>query len=99
MTENRKDIIGLLLIGWYLKPWKNHNGTDCFRLYDPQGVPRRNVLQSTIKNLDRFIDPKIQIWKKDKRTRTMKLNLSMVRQLHGRNMIKKLYKQHKKQLA
>lgn len=24
MTEAKKDIVRLLLQGWYLKPWKNH---------------------------------------------------------------------------
>lgn len=90
MTELRKHIIDSLLIGGYLVSWKNHRGTYCFRLYNQSGNPERNVRSATIKKLDRFIDPKIKIWKTDKAGR-ITLNLASVRKLHGRSYIKQQY--------
>lgn len=94
MTETRKHIIDTILAGGYVMAWKSTRGTKCYRLYDATANPLVNVRQATVKKLDRFIDPKIKIWRKDKLGR-MTLNLSMIRKLHGRSYIKKAYKQSK----
>lgn len=94
MTDNRKQIVEVLLSGWYLVKWKNHRGTSCYRLYDQHGNPRTNLREKTIDNLDRRMAvPKgKKIWKRDKAGR-ITLNLSVVRQLHGKGWINKMYKQ------
>jgi hypothetical protein len=94
MTLNRKILIGKLLKGYYLIAWKNGYRTGCYRLYNHKGIIDCNIGARTVKGLDKYIDPKIKIWKRDKAGR-MTLNLSMVRRLHGRNMIKKLYLESK----
>jgi hypothetical protein len=90
MTANRKYIIDRLLEGWYLVPWKRPSGAKCFRLYNNGGAPIHNFRQRTFAKLDSYVDPKIKIWKKDKLGR-ITLNLSSVRQLHGRSYIKQAY--------
>lgn len=94
MTETRKDIVDKLLAGYYLVSWLNHYRTACYRLYDPKGNPVKNVEAKTIDTLDRFIDPKIKIWRIVKPNK-ITLNLAMVRRLHGKNYLKKAYKQSK----
>jgi len=90
MTDTRFNIIAKLLKGYYLIAWKSHNGTKCYRFYEPNGNPVANIQDKTIRTMDRMIDPEIKIWKKDKLGK-ITLNLSNVRKLHGKNTIKKLY--------
>lgn len=94
MTATRKDIIEKLLQGYYLRSWLNRNRISCYRLYDPKGNPIKNVDAKTIDTLDRFIDPKIKIWRIIKPGK-ITLNLAMVRRLHGKSFLKKAYKQSK----
>lgn len=95
MTQTRKHIIDLLLTRHYLRHSVSITGTACYKLYDPAGSPVKRVSQATIDKLDRFIDPKIKIWK-IVRPGKITLNLSSVRRLHGRSYIKKAYLKTKK---
>ena len=44
-----------------------------------------------MESIDKYIDSELKLWKKDNHG-NITLNLSTVRQLHGRNTIKRLYK-------
>lgn len=91
MTHSQKILITKLLTGHFLRATKS-KGKACYVLYDAKVNPLQKINARTVDRIDRFIDPKIKIWKKSKRG-NITLNLSMVRQLHGRHMIKHLYKQ------
>lgn len=75
-------------------PWKKPSGTRCYRLYDEKGNPIYNLPDKTVRTLDKYIDPKIKIWKKDKHGR-MTFSIANVRKLHGGHSIKRMYKQLK----
>jgi len=60
-------------------------------LFDAAVNPVQKIHARTVEKIDRFIDPEIKIWKKNKHG-DMSLNLAQVRKLHGKNTIKQLYK-------
>lgn len=91
MTDTAKYVIGRLLDKAYLMPWRRHTGTRCYRLFDDNGLVICNVSIALVRSLDRYLDPDKKLWKRDRYGR-MTLNLSTVRQLHGKNTIKKMYK-------
>ena len=82
----RKLLIDLLGGQHYLKIWSSTNNSRSFKLYAGNMNPCRYVGYRTMKRIK-------DILKKDKHGRYT-LNLSRVRQLHGNNMVKKLYKQY-----
>lgn len=96
MTATAKYVIDKLLDKGYLMPWRRHTGAKCFRLFDDKGIVICNVTVATVRRLDKYLDPDKKLWKRDRYGR-MTLNLSTVRQLHGKNTIKKMYKQKQKQ--
>lgn len=87
MTRSQKILITKLLTGHFLV-----RSRDRYTLYDEKVNPIIRIREKTFRAIDQFIDPKIKIWKTDKRDR-ITLNLSMVRRLHGKSTLKKLYKQ------
>jgi hypothetical protein len=92
MTGPQKILIIKLLTGHYLVHGKKRNGKDNYYLYDAKGNVLTSIRARTVDKIDKYIDPEIKIWKKSKHGQ-ITLNLSMVRQLHGKHTIKKLYKQ------
>lgn len=92
MTGPQKILITKLLTGHYLVHGGKRNRKDRYYLYDEKGNVLTSIRARTFDKIDRFIDPEIKIWKKTKQG-IITLNLNMVRQLHGKNTIKKLYKQ------
>ena len=92
MTPQRKYIITQLLLGGYLVGYKRLTNVMGYRLCDAKGNPLKNIYEKSVRSISKRIDPSIKLWKKDKDGR-MRLNLSSVRSLHGKNGIKKLYKQ------
>lgn len=91
MTGPQKSLIIKLLTGHYLVKGGNRGKRDGYYLYDAKGNVLTSVRARTVDKLDRFIDPEIKIWKTDKHKR-ITLNLSMIRRLHGKTSLKKLYK-------
>lgn len=59
---------------------------------DEKYNPVQIINARIVDRLDRFIKKEIKIWKVDKWGRKT-LNLSNVRKLHGRNLLKKMYKE------
>jgi len=95
MTASQKLLITKLLTGHFLRKMKRGKSY-LYVLYDAKINPIQKINSRTVEKIDRFIDPKIKLWKKNKNG-DISLNLSSVRQLHGRSTIKKLYK-HREQL-
>jgi hypothetical protein len=87
---SQKNLIKKLLKGCFLRKDFRYK-KEFYILFDEKRNPLCKVRPVTVTSLDRFIDPKIKIWKKNKRS-DISLNLSMVRRLHGRNTIKAFYK-------
>lgn len=88
MTALQKYLVSKLLKdAHYLREWKSTTGRIYYRLYDKAGNPVRAILYRTYKGIG------YNIWKRDNIDR-ITLHLNNVRQLHGNNIIKKLYKQH-----
>jgi hypothetical protein len=90
VIASRKYIVEKLLSGHYLRSWHTHGGVPCYRLYDQEGNPIRNIRQDTVDRMDRKIDPQIRIWRVVPKGKIV-FNLSAVRRLHGNNYIKKQY--------
>jgi hypothetical protein len=90
MTNAQKILITKLLKGFFLRKSKSRKGT-CYVLYDAKINPIEKINARTVERIDRFIDPEIKIWKTSFKG-NITLNLSMVRRLHGKSTIKKLYK-------
>jgi hypothetical protein len=92
MTATQKILIDCLIRGGYIRKWKSHSRTICYRMYDPAGNPLRNLRVSTVKVLERLVRNKGSIYKKDRAFR-ITLNLSQVRQVHGRAIVNRKYKE------
>lgn len=90
MTTTQKKLVAKLLSGHFLRYFKR-GGKDWYILYDAKVNPLQKIYCRTVDKIDRFMDPDIKLWKRNK-DGDMSLNLSMVRRLHGRNTIKRLYK-------
>jgi len=90
MTNSQKILIAKLLTGHFLRKTK-HKGKTCYVLYDAKINPLEKIHERTVDQIDKFIDPEIRIWKKD-RHGNITLNLNSVRQLHGRSILKQFYK-------
>lgn len=86
MTTVQTKLIAALLAGHFLMRSKR-----CYTLFDEALNPLQRVRFRTVDKIDQYMDPKKKLWKKDKKGR-ITLNLASVRQLHGRSIIKKLYK-------
>lgn len=89
MTQSQKILVTKLLTGHFLRKMKRR-GKEWYVLYDAKINPLEKVNTATVENIDRLMDQKL--WKKDKKG-TITLSLSVVRQLHGNCLIKRLYKQ------
>lgn len=90
----KSTIIHYLLSGGYLRAWKQPSGRGCYRLYDPINNPVMNVSTALIKSFERNLNPGQSILKSDHAGR-MTLNLKTVRGMHGRTVLKKMYKKSK----
>lgn len=91
MTPSQKVLVSMLLTGHFLRLVKRQDKS-WYVVYDAKVNPITKVRRSTVDKLDRFIDPKLKLWKKGKNG-DLTLNLNTVRQLHGKNTLKKMYKQ------
>jgi hypothetical protein len=90
MTNAQKILITKLLKGFFLRKSKSRKGI-CYVLYDAKINPIERINSKTVERIDRFIDPDIKIWKTSAKG-NITLNLSMVRRLHGKSTLKRLYK-------
>lgn len=90
MTPSQKTLIKKLLTGHFLRKMDRGKGV-VYVLYDSRTNPVEKIKPKTVERIGRFLDPKLKLWKKH--GGRISLNLSTVRQLHGKNMIKQLYKQ------
>jgi hypothetical protein len=90
MTDQQKDLIWLLLQDdHYLIRTINSKGKEVYKVLEGRQTPVQYFTEADVKKLK-------DILKSDSKKR-MTLNLSAVRQLHGKNYVKMLYK--KKQVA
>jgi hypothetical protein len=85
------DIAQHLVEGYGIKPWKSPTGIKCWRLYDHEMKPVANITDSAKKLLEKYLDPKMKLWKKGP-AGSLTLNLKTVRQLHGRTLLNRYYK-------
>lgn len=85
MSPSQTKLIVALMSGHFLVKSKK-----CYTLYDAKVNPLQRIRFKTVDKIDQFIDPKMKLWKENKRKR-ITLNLNTVRQLHGKNMIKRIY--------
>ena len=64
MTQAAKDVMTYLIKGGYLRTWRRPSGVTCYRLYDKDTYPIKNVQVSTIKKISKRMDPEnSQGWK------------------------------------
>lgn len=85
MTDQQKDLIWLLLQeDHYLVKTINARGKEVYKVLEGRQVPVQYFTQADVKKIK-------DILKTDSKKR-MTLNLSAVRQLHGKNYAKMLYK-------
>lgn len=85
MTELQHYLIECMITGdYYLMNRKSHSGRDGYMLYSGNMNPHHWFSQTTVKCIKGIL-------KKDVKHR-LTLNLSKVRQLHGKTLLKKLYK-------
>ena len=91
MTASQKILIKKLLTCHFLRKLTRKRRT-WYVLYDAKINPVMKVRERTVDSLDKYIDPDIKIWKQNKHG-DISFNLAMIRRLHGRHTMKKLYKQ------
>ena len=92
MTYEQKELVFALLRGdCYLRPKKSPNGKYSFMIYSGNQKPVKYVTDNAYKAVKEYV-------KKDKSGK-ITLNLTVVRQLHGNNHIKKQYKLLKTKLC
>lgn len=85
MTKEQKDLIWLLLQdNHYLVKTVNAKGREVYKILEKQQIPVQYFTEANVKKIK-------DILKTDSRKR-MTLNLTAVRQLHGKNHLKVLYK-------
>lgn len=90
MTNSQKILITKLFTGHYLVSYK-YQGKKRYRLMASKHNSVASVRARTVDKLDQYIDSKLKLWKKDELGR-ISLNLNVVRQLHGRSILKSYYK-------
>jgi len=73
--------------GYYMAIRTNHHGRKMYMLYHSNAIIDGYVLPATFKFFDQ-----LGVLKKDKNGKYT-FNLSAVRQLHGKNSLKKMYKE------
>ena len=84
MTKKQKDLIWLLLQEQhYLVKTINARGKEVYKVFEGRQIPVQYFTEANVKKIRDFL-------KTDSKKR-MTLNLSAVRQLHGKNYIKMLY--------
>jgi|GEM_PF-5183301 len=91
MTRAQKILIVKLLTGHFLRKTIDHRRKQVYVLYDAKVNPLQRLRPGTVETIDKYIDKKIRIWKRSK-DGSITLNLNMVRRLHGRCTIKRMYK-------
>ena len=85
MTKKQKDLVWLLLHdNHYMVKSINARGNEVYKVLKYRQIPVRYFTEINVKIIKDFL-------KSDSKKR-MTLNLSAVRQLHGKNYIKMLYK-------
>ena len=89
MTDKQKDLIWLLLQeNHYLVKTLNAKGKEVYKVLEGRQVPVQYFTEKDVKKIH-------DILKTDNKKR-MTLNLSAVRQLHGKSYAKMLYKKRQK---
>ncbi|MEO8763270.1 MAG: hypothetical protein ABI416_03245 [Ginsengibacter sp.] len=84
MTKKQKDLIWLLLQeDHYMLKTINAKGKEVYKVFEGRQIPVQYFSELNVKKIKDFL-------KTDSKKR-MTLNLSAVRQLHGKNYIKMLY--------
>ena len=91
MTSSQIKLVKKLLTGHCLVKHYTFSRKICYRLINKDGVSIEFIQCRTVENLHRYPKPRQRIYKKDAFGR-LTLNLNTVRRLHGRCMIKQLYK-------
>ena len=85
MTDQQKDLIWLLLQeDHYLVKTINARGKEVYKILEGRQIPVQYFTEADVKKVK-------DVLKSDSKKR-MTLNLSAVRQLHGKNYVKMLYK-------
>ena len=85
MTDQQKDLIWLLLQeDHYLVKTINSRGKEVYKVLEGRQIPVQYFTEADVKKIR-------DVLKSDSKKR-MTLNLSAVRQLHGKNYVKMLYK-------
>ena len=85
MTDQQKDLIWLLLQeDHYLVKTINSRGKEVYKVLEGRQIPVQYFTEADVKKVK-------DVLKSDSKKR-MTLNLSAVRQLHGKNYVKMLYK-------
>ena len=85
MTDQQKDLIWLLLQeDHYLIKTINSKGKEVYKVLEGRQIPVQYFTEADVKKVK-------DVLKSDNKKR-MTLNLSAVRQLHGKNYVKMLYK-------
>ena len=91
MTKKQKDLIWLLLQeDHYLVKSINARGKEVYKILEGRQIPVQYFTEANVKKVKDFL-------KSDNKKR-MTLNLSAVRQLHGKNYLKMLYKKNRQLL-
>ena len=90
MTKQQKDLIWLLLQeDHYLVKTINARGKEVYKIMQGRQIPVQYFTEATVNKISDFL-------KSDGKKR-MTLNLSIIRQLHGKNYIKMLYTKKRRQ--
>jgi hypothetical protein len=89
MTDQQKDLIWLLLQeNHYLVKTVNAKGKEVYKIFEGRQIPVQYFSEADVKKIK-------DVLKSDGKKR-MTLNLSAVRQLHGKNYVKMLYNKKKR---
>ena len=89
MTDQQKDLIWLLLQeDHYLVKTINSKGKEVYKVLEGRQIPVQYFTEADVKKVK-------DVLKSDSKKR-MTLNLSAVRQLHGKNYLKMLYNKRKR---
>lgn len=89
LTNNTRDLVSLLLQGYYLRKRINHSGVCGFMLYQGAQIPVLFVHERTVKSIFPFLKEKRKVYT---------INLSLVRQAHGRTIVKQMYKKYRDEI-
>jgi hypothetical protein len=91
MTKKQKDLIWLLLQeNHYMVKTINARGKEVYKVLEGRQIPVQYFTEANVKKIKDFL-------KSDSKKR-MTLNLSAVRQLHGKNYLKMLYTKNRQLL-